>query len=418
MLQRKNVISRKTNRFPTMKKLLFLLIILCSQLSTAQEWKTVPADYCHGFFPYNQFSVNPYTNQLWFANGWEGAVIEPDGTIVKFGEEKIGTLWVHSLLRFGFTPDHLFYIKAQAGLHLFDNYESVLIEPSEFDITTIRNDGDTLFMRRSSAPLLKYTYPILSEQIMVGGSDAISKNGHFYMNAGPFAYVVNNTNTFFFESEFYLQAPSTTFQFQNYTDTIYLGFTKGISKAYAGECFDTITPHNTVNMPSGNVLEIEFDKNDELWVAFGDEEDNHIALAHLVGDTWTDIFTPENSPLDFSRFYGFEFDTLGNLWVATGNQLHTLLTPDSPAWLSTKEIEQPHISVSVFPNPAQKQFTLSAPELKITTTAYLFDLSGRKVRTYSNISDQSLLNVEGLSKGVYTLRLATVAHPGIKVVVE
>lgn len=402
-----------------MKKFLILfLLVLPQSVILSQEWRTLPADYCHGFFPSNQFAVKPYTNQLWFARGDAAAVIETDGTVKHFTEEEVGPHWHFSQLQFGFTPDHLFYVKAQAGLHLFDDYESVLIEPSDFDITTIRNDGDTLFMRRSSAPLLKYTYPILSEHIMVGGSDAISKNGHFYMNAGPFAYVVNNTNTFFFESEFYLQAPSTTFQFQNYTDTIYLGFTKGISKAYAGECFDTITPHNTVNMPSGNVLEIEFDKNDELWVAFGDEEDNHIALAHLVGDTWTDIFTPENSPLDFSRFYGFEFDTLGNLWVATADQLHTLITPDSPGWLSTKEFEQTAMSVSIFPNPTQHEFTLSLPTLQQTTTAYLFDLSGRKVRTFSNVSHQSKLSTEGLNKGVYTLRLATVPHQGVKVLVE
>jgi len=401
-----------------MKKLLFIFLVLSIQLSTAQEWKTVLADYCHGFFPSNQFAVNPYTNQFWFARGDAAAVIETDGTVKHFTEEEVGPHWHFSQLQFGFTPDHLFYVKAQAGLHLFDNYESVLIEPSENDITTIRNDGDTLFMRRSTAPLLKYVFPVVSEQILVGGSDAISKNGHFYMNAGPYAYVINNTNTFFYESVFYLQAPSTTFQFQNYTDTIYLGFTKGISKAYAGECFDTITPNNTTNMPSGNVLEIEFDKNDDLWVAFGDEQDNHIALAHLEGDTWTDIFTPENSPLDFSRFYGFEFDTLVNLWVATADQLHTLLTPNSPEWLSTKELEQPVMNVSVYPNPTQTQFTLSAPELKKATSAALFDLSGRKVRTYSNISDQSILNVKGLNKGVYILKLNTVAHQGVQVVVE
>ena len=385
-----------------MKLLTYFIVLFLPFTILTQEWQTIGINYNHGFEPMNQFAVNPYTNQLWFTSGTNAAVIEPSGEVVKFGEDELGTLFASSELRFGFTPNNLFYSKRLAGLHLFDDYEKQLVY-FDNEITTLRNDEDTLFMRRSGAPVLKYVHNTLAEDFYgAGGSDIISKNGHTYSNIGAFAYRLNGTSVNLQSQDYHLFAPTTTFQFQNYTDTIYLGFKTGISKAHNGECFDTITPYNTNNMPSGNVLEIEFDKNDDLWVAFGDEDDNHFALARLENDTWVDIFDETNSPIDFSRFHGFEFDTLGNLWVASKAMLHTLVTQDSPEWLNTIENEEVS-AIKIYPNPAAEHIYIDLPN-DVPTEAAIYATNGKHIKSVI-VQKDIPLNIGYLSRGVYLLKL-------------
>lgn len=386
-----------------MKQIIIIFSLFLTNLSFGQDWQTISMAQGHGFPPINQFAINPYTNQLFFAHPLIAAVIENDGEVIKFGEDELGTLWQSDELRFGFTPDHIFFSKQLTGLHIFDGYTKQLTYFDE-EITTLRSDGDTLFMRRSGAPKLKYIYNTFVEEVSVGGSDIISKNGHTYVDAGQYASVVNNSNIFLFNDDYYLSFPTGVFQFQNYTDTIYLGFTKGISKAHAGECFDTITPYNTINMPSGNVLEIEFDKNDDLWVAFGDEDDKAFALGKLTGNEWSEIYDVDNSPINFSSFHGFEFDTLGNLWVASGNELHTLLTPDSPSWLSTKEWSKDEASIVVYPNPAREFITVNLTA-HIAEEVRIVDLQGREVIYVAELTNGEQISIEKLPKGTYILAL-------------
>lgn len=393
-----------------MKQLITIFTLVLTNLSFGQDWQTISMAQGHGFPPINQFAINPYTNQLWFAHPLIAAVIENDGEVIKFGEDELGTLWQSDELRFGFTPDHLFFSKRLTGLHLFDGYTKQLAYYDE-EITTLRTDGDTLFMRRALGPNLQYIYQFFVQEPSFGGSDWITKNGHWYSKGVSYAYVVNETNQFLYNNnDYYLLAPTTTFQFQNYTDTIYLGFTKGISKAHAGECFDTITPFNTTNMPSGNVLEIEFDKNDDLWVAFGDEDDKAIALGKLTGNEWTEIYDANNSPINFNSFHGFEFDTLGNLWVASGNELHTLLTPNSPSWLSTKEWTQEKVSIVVYPNPASDFITVNLSEFKATDVK-IINLQGSVIQSFDEINNGAQLSVENLPKGIYMLELMQKEQP-------
>ncbi|MDX1652365.1 MAG: T9SS type A sorting domain-containing protein [Brumimicrobium sp.] len=288
-------------------------------------------------------------------------------------------------------------------MHLFDGYTKQLAYFDE-EITTLRSDGDTLFMRRFGAPKLKYVYNTFVNEQSFAGSDWISKNGYSYADIGAFTYVVNGTNENMQSQNYHLLAPTTTFRFQNFTNTIYLGFTMGISKAHAGECFDTITPFNTINMPSGNVLEIEFDKNDDLWVAFGDEDDNHFALGKLTGNEWSEIYDVNNSPINFSSFQGFEFDTLGNLWVASGNELHTLLTPDSPSWLSTKEWSKDGASIVVYPNPARDFITVNLTAHKAEEVR-IVDLQGREVIYVAELTSGEQISIEKLPKGTYIIAL-------------
>ena len=174
---------------------------------------------------------------------------------------------------------------------------------------------------------------------------------------------------------------------------------------YNYNILDTITPNNTINMPSPNVLEIEFDHNDSLWAVFGDVNDTPFALAKLEGDTWTNRFDNSNSPIDFSNFYGLEIDTLGNLWVADLNYLHTFLTPNSPTWLGLHDNGKAN-QFNLFPNPATTTFTISGiPASTLGEKATLKDLSGKIVMEFELNEQNQLVDVSQLRKGIYLLQI-------------
>jgi hypothetical protein len=157
-------------------------------------------------------------------------------------------------------------------------------------------------------------------------------------------------------------------------------------------------------MPSANVLEMEFDADDSLWAVFGDVNGDAFALAKLEGDTWTNIYDASNSPIIFSSFFGLEIDTLGNLWVADQQYLHTLLTPNSPGWLSLLENEKA-ISFSISPNPSTDFITVKSES--IIDMVEIVDLQGRKVHSMDYHSINPIVNVVDLKEGSYFIKVVS-----------
>jgi hypothetical protein len=157
-------------------------------------------------------------------------------------------------------------------------------------------------------------------------------------------------------------------------------------------------------MPSPNVLEIEFDADDSLWAVFGDVNGDAFALAKLEGDTWTNIFHASNSPINFFTYLSFEIDTLGNLWVADQQYLHTLLTPNSPGWLSLLENEIA-ISCSITPNPSTDFITVKSESM--IDLIEIVDLQGRKVHSLDYHSFNPIVNVVDLKEGSYFIKVVS-----------
>ena len=373
----------------------------------SQQWITVDGEYIHNYLPFNQFTINPYTNNMWLVNPFNATVIEPDGSFTTFGEDELGTLWQSDELNFGFTPDHLFFTKELTGLYLFDNHEKqILYADNEFQ--KIYNVKDTLFLIRFNDKILKYTYGVGSENTNISGSQCAPKNGDLYVNVGSYAYIENGTYTFLSSDPYYLGGASDVMEFDNESDTVHLGFINGITKCYDGVCYDTITPFNTTNMPSSNILEIEFDADNNLWAAFGDTNDEHIALGKLEGSTWTEVYTSTNSPINFDQFYGFEFDTLGNIWVASGINLHTIENINSPEWLSTKEFVMDAPRLSVYPNPTSDVVHVQLPQTVTSAELFIRDMNGKVVQAQSlNSSEIVQLDVSKLERGVYILNVVS-----------
>lgn len=379
-----------------MKQLILFFCILNLTLSYSQTWKTF--DTIEG----TSFKIDPYTNSLWVYGNTSMSTIENNGNFHKFHTVNTGDQGLTSKLDMAFTPGHTFYSKYGTGygLYLFDNYSSshlVFLDGLE----GITYDGDSIFLDAIGYYAQRYTlYQPLHEMLNCSGS-LLAQNGEIY--TGNTMRYYNNQQSYNLQSQsLFLLSPVNTFNFKNLKDEIYIGHEEGITKAYLGQCYDTITQNTTQNMPSGNILEIEFDKNDSLWCLFGDDNDDAFAIASLHGDTWVNRIDAGNSPVNFQYFAGFEFDTLGNLWIASNNELHALLGPNSPAWLSTTNSEINNIEI--FPNPTNGKIELNIDENRYLDLAKieLYSPNGNLQKSHS---PSKVIELSDIPPGVYILNL-------------
>ncbi len=375
-----------------------LLLIMGLSFGTSAQWISLPKNSSYIVPPNNQFMVNPYTNDLWFVRDQDASVILNDGTVVVFDTTDLGLLWQGSTLRFAFTSEHTYFSKDQVGLYTFDNFVKQPLW-GDAEITDLTTDEDTLFIVRNG------NFYKFSDNSGLNNSNILSyglksQNGYLYIDAGSVAHVVGGSLQYFLTDPHYLIASLNSFNFKRYSDTLYAASEKGISVGYNYDFIDTITPYNTTNMPSSNVLEMRFDLNDALWAIFGNAAGTPIALAKLEGNNWTSIFTAANSPINFSQYKGFDIDTLGNLWLVDGSFLHTLSSPTNPAWLSTFEQRQ-LFAFNIFPNPSNDHFSIELSENVQPTAFRIVDLAGQVQlqRTFEPLVHHRLSN------GVYIVEL-------------
>lgn len=389
----------------------FITLSVLTFVVKGQTWQSVNKSNFYNTIPWGQFVINQYTNDIWLVNDNKVAFIANSGLIQTFGNVDFGELWTGDHLRFTFTSDSVFYMKRTFGLFNFTDNVSIpsLVESEILDITA---NADTVLIIRSGS-ILKY-FDGNAIDTYFNASDIISKNEFLYSDNGVIGHNVNYSNVMLLNDPHYLLAPIHDKKFQRHTDSIFVATKKGLMRVYNYDILDTITPNNTINMPSPNVLEIEFDNYDNLWAVFGDSNDVPFAISKLEGNTWTSRFDNTNSPIDFSHFYGLEIDTLGNLWVADLNYLHTLLTPNSPSWLGTVNLS-PSFNINVFPNPSSDNITISEIPLSfIGSNATISDLNGKQIIHFAITDQQQSLDCSTLKNGVYFLRIGQVNQKIIK----
>ena len=381
-----------------MRLLVFLFIAQCSfaqwqSISTGSVIAQLRANAA------NEFEIDEYRNNIWVINGLRASVIEDDGTILNFSEDELGTLWFSSQLNFAFTPDHIYYTRELIGLSNFDNYmaSSVFTEQT---IERAFNDGDTVFFYRTGGDIYKHIEGVTTPVWVFSGDQFISKNGYKYSHSGGTVYyriTVTNSVSFSSDPDYLSGVGTNMITFDRSSDTLYMAQEAGISLAYVDDVFDTITPNNTVNMPSSNVLDIEFDMNDSLWAVFGDSSGEAFAIAQLEGDTWINRYDNTNCPLNFEHYKGMEFDTLNNLWLADLYHLHTLESSTSPSWLNTIELH--NNTFSIYPNPTDGEINIST-EIPVSEVQ-ITDMQSRVIwqGTYSPVINTRL------PPGIYMVEL-------------
>ena len=383
---------------------LIAIFIISQEMSVqAQTWKTISKTGTYENIPYNSFKINPYNNSIWLIRDTKVSVIENDGSINIFTNAELGTLWEGDNIQFAFTPTEVFYNIDVYGFHSFTGYSSNIIDASIGDFKSISSNSDTIYIAIGDFNTFKkycngtfQTFYRYYEEIDaknqflygIGGTSAIYK----------FVEATNTSVNLIFDPDYLFSTFHDT-KFSRHTDTFYVAGKKGISFAYNYDFLDTITPNNTLNMPSANVLEIEFDHQDSLWAVFGDVNDAPFAIAKLEGTSWTTIYDESNSPIDFSHFLGLEIDTLGNLWVVDNMALHTLLTPNSPTWLGLNELDAEQ-ELTLFPNPASESFSIQ--HLPAFDVIKVIDLQGRVVL---ESEANETIDIRSIQRGNYLVQV-------------
>lgn len=381
-----------------MGKSVFFILFFFSFGLKAQIWQSIHKSQTGNTVAWKQFVINPYTNDIWLVNDNKAAVIKNDGAIELLNQTHLGVLYNGSSLRFAFTPNEVFFMKSTFGLFQFANGSNTLVN-SEPSISSITANLDTVYIRRGGT-IIKYTNGVGFDSY-VPGSNIVVKNTFLYTDNGLLGQPVGFTNNTLLNDPQYLLASINDKKFQRNTDSLYVGTTKGIMYAYNYDILDTITPNNTSNMPSSNVLEIEFDHLDQLWAVFGDAADVPFAIAKLEANNWINRIDASNAPINFSEFLGLEIDTLGNLWVADNLYIHTLLTANSPGWLGiTSNI--PLEEIDIIPNPSNGIFqvsSISTEPMQIT----ILDQQGKQVAQFelNKLSSDNSFDLSDQAPGVY-----------------
>ena len=387
-------------------KIVLLFICVLSFLKSNAQWQSISKNGTYETAPYRQFIIDPYRNSIWCIQDLKVSVIENSGTIHKFTSTELGQLWTHDELKFVFTPSNIFYNINYFGFHSFTNYTSVLVDSSFCDYLNMSNNNDTVFITMANQAGFRKFVNSTSEVFYKNYFKINSKGQFIYGNNGSsaiFKYIqTTNTSVNLTSDPEYLFGIFHDTKFSRHSDTLYVAGKKGISFAFNYDFLDTITPNNTVNMPSPNVLEIEFDHEDKLWAVFGDASDVPFSLAKLEGSTWVNQYDATNSPIDFNNYLGMEIDTLGNVWVADNQHLHTLLSENSPAWLSMVELKLT-TTFSIHPNPTKDYIELATE--KPTGEYQLLDAQGRIVKTEKIHSSQQLIDLSTLQSGVYFIAI-------------
>lgn len=419
-----------------MKTLIALFLIFICFGNNAQTWKSINKLDTYKTNPYFQFSINPYTNDIWMvglgstANN-QLAVIENGGDIHVFPQTMTPAFLWDTDLSLAFTPTNVYYVYIynsynNYGLYSFENYTPTVrydFSSNSDQFTGISSNGDSIYVCFSPPFFdLNYSYKIYTPSVLITtnhfAKKIIAKNSYkygIYSYSNDLFYFTGSNNT---DYQYIIGYPSVggsdpdylggrynEIKFTRNTDTLFVAGKLGISKVYNYDVFDTITPNNTVNMPSPNVLEVEWDMEDNLWAVFGDASDEPFAIAKLENDTWTNYFDANNSPIDFTSFKGLEIDTLSNVWVADWKSLHTIITPNSPSWLGTNELEL-NSSFEVYPNPSNGSFTIATEEIQIVSDIEIVDLMGRTIHQQSF---QPKVTLE-LPSGNYFLQLKNEGH--------
>jgi len=405
-----------------MKNVILFFALLFSKFGQAQNWHTYHTSLFHPYFfwhsygyPYKQFKINPYDNTVWFAHKTEIFRLANNGQFTDFNENNEPVLQgYYAFEDITFTPTRTVLIDRYFGLVNYDgsNWSTI---PNGVDGVHLSSDGDTIWCARINENYL-VNHPQGSQLGNVSYLRRIeSKNGNHWATSGVDQGVLfhfqNGMPTMYNADTipFMLENQTYHMKFSKYSDTLYKSGDLGISLAVGNSFVDTITPHNSINMPADLIVkEFEIDKNNNIWAVFGEfgilNPPKKIGFLNRNLKTWT-IYDDQNTPIVFTDGVGIELDTLGNLWVVNKQLLHVFTTGIEPAWLGTSELANDNSSIVIYPNPASQQVTVTWTT-KDASCIEIFTLHGKLVaRIPIHEPKAQTLDVSNLSPGMYLIRV-------------
>ncbi len=403
-----------------MKALILFTFVCCSVIGRTQDWTVIPGGIYNSILSagnpeqtnHKFFKVNPYDNSLWtIAPGKIMRIDQTNGAFDKFDYTNCPIFDDQSsFLDIAFTSQKVYTVSKFDGVYSYDG-SSWMLEVSYNQGTFLSTDADTVWLARINEDFIKIADGSWSTGTAPYFRRICSKNGFMWacpsrQNGTLATYLGGVLQLFNADTiDFLADNKNYDFKFSPSTNLFYTSGDHGISIANGEVFFDTIAPGNTTGMPSGRIIEFEFDQNDNIWAVFGDANLKPTAIGHYdqITKTWDEVFDESSAPLDFSLFNSIEIDPTGNLWVINRNYLALYGINSTPTWVGTKTLETSHFEV--FPNPVTNKLSIESKE--VVSHVSIFDHSGREVVSM-DVNDSSVhFDVGELAKGVYSISIQT-----------
>ncbi|MCE3280769.1 MAG: hypothetical protein K0S44_2960 [Bacteroidetes bacterium] len=196
--------------------------------------------------------------------------------------------------------------------------------------------------------------------------------------------------------------------------TLFLGFNS--AQAQTINCMDMCVLGMTLDTVGANELNVTIYNGDTNHVNYptvvvvnstGDTVGNinniYYLFAHMPGDTVVHTI-PTTLDSISGAFTGTVYFT-DQIWDTTCVFVYPLTCT-----VGVPEIASSN-SVSVYPNPASGDFTVSLTKAgNATASITIYDVSGKAVKSYNTASNQLLINRDGLQSGLYFITVVVGDH--------
>src|SRR6218665_3239434 len=197
------------------------------------------------------------------------------------------------------------------------------------------------------------------------------------------------------------------------TDSLFVANDAGFAIADGDTFIDSICATNCTNMPTGIILEFEFDANNNIWALIGESNYDKTALAHYNVNTkvWDQYYDENNSPILFGgNKVSIEMDNLGNLWVVDNWFLHVLDEGNAPQWVDMEEYHSP-LSVRIFPNPSNELVSINFEGQQAKLMIY--DAQGKVIRSSTVLAGEQF-SIAEFENGVYFFEITNEEGKAVK----
>ena len=352
------------------------------------------------------FSINPYDNSIWLSYLNAAQRIDNFGSYSFYDNTNTPVLPANAKVNdYAFTPDFAFLLDGNTGLYKWDGSSWSLANAFTNGID-LCYDADTVWSIRTNQNYMKWFGGFNTMGTASFCRKAISKNGSFWGGDGNSVFqLVQDAPILYSPDTCSLMGwGNFDMKFCPGTDSLFVSCNGGLAIADGVVFNDSICSANTTNMPTGTILEFEFDQDNNIWALFGTSTWTVQKLAFLNMNTkdWSMVYDGTNSPIRFNYpQVSIEMDTVGNLWVVDRELLHVLDFGSAPQWLSVFEATNDN-QIQVFPNPSNDVINILANEKY--NKIKIVDAIGQPVfdaAFHSNFS----LDVKNLAKGMYILQL-------------
>ena len=409
-----------------MRTILVTFFLLQGFCSLSQTWQSINVKAMNPFVSTysglgtgnnRYFRINPYNNHIWLTYADAVQQLTSDGDYFYYNNSNTPLFPTNADFRdFAFTPQYTFALSENYGLYQLDENIWNLAIPFDKGIN-MTYDADTVWCIRQNQNYMKWYGGFNSTGSHLANSKAEIKKRLFWTGD-------DNSAILRWENDLYtVYSPDTTvlmdwgcwdMKFYPGTDSLFVANDAGFAIADGITFIDSICATNCTNMPTGIILEFEFDANNNIWALIGNSGLYYKdALAHYNVSTkvWDQYYDENNSPIDFNTpNVSIEMDNLGNLWVVDRQLLHVLDEGNAPQWVGMEEYHSP-LSVSIFPNPSNELVSINFEGQQAKLMIY--DTQGKIIQTSTVLAGEQF-SIADLEKGIYFFEITNEEGKAVK----